>query len=322
MRQIEREYRNALDALEFSDGVKERMTQNLMEQKEEQPVKRRFVWTARTALIAAAACAALVMTAGAAVAAARQARVTYLDREQFKKEYSEYLEKNGTSPNNYSDSYYTGMDFKGTDKETRERWWQGPGGELVEDAAGTPEEGWTGKRVFRYTMSGYSYSSLAGKVCTETRYRADRVSGLSGLFDQWNLSLLEENYTTSPYGPWARTLADKNGDNLSLIAVGGEFSGKNGARFNMSWCWDGDYVYTDEYRPAGNYRFEELYTTPDGMEVDIRMDTSETGKSVFWASFDSGHNSFNMHGTQVELEEIHNILDSLNLSALLEYAPE
>ena len=39
-------------------------------------------------------------------------------------------------------------------------------------------------------------------------------------------------------------------------------------------------------------------------------------------SFFSGHNSFSMHGTQVELDEIHNILDSLNLSALLEYAPE
>ena len=52
------------------------------------------------------------------------------------------------------------------------------------------------------------------------------------------------------------------------------------------------------------------------------MATSHTGKSLFWVSFFSGHNSFSMHGTQVELDEIHNILDSLNLSALLEYAPE
>ena len=44
------------------------------------------------------------------------------------------------------------------------------------------------------------------------------------------------------------------------------------------------------------------------------MDYTEqkiTGKTVFQGKI-----------IQVELDEIHNILDSLNLSALLEYAPE
>lgn len=57
------------------------------------------------------------------------------------------------------------------------------------------------------------------------------------------------------------------------------------------------------------------------MEAAIEMDASETGKSVFWVRLNGGHSSFGMHGTQVELEELHAILDSLNLSRVLDYEP-
>jgi len=64
--QIEREYREALDSLRFSDGEKERMMKNLMERQERAPVKRRGMRALRTALIAAALCLALAGTALAA----------------------------------------------------------------------------------------------------------------------------------------------------------------------------------------------------------------------------------------------------------------
>lgn len=64
--QFEREYRDALDGLRFSDAGKERMMENLMEQQGQKPAKRRGVRPLRAALIAAAVCVALVGTVFAA----------------------------------------------------------------------------------------------------------------------------------------------------------------------------------------------------------------------------------------------------------------
>lgn len=66
-RRTEQEYREALDGLRFSDGAKERMMNDLMEQQmQKEPVKRRSVRTLRAGLIAAALCVAMLGTAGAA----------------------------------------------------------------------------------------------------------------------------------------------------------------------------------------------------------------------------------------------------------------
>ena len=64
--QIEREYKDALDGLRFSDEAKERMMNNLMEQKGQNSAKRRGVRPLRAGLIAAALCLALAGTAVAA----------------------------------------------------------------------------------------------------------------------------------------------------------------------------------------------------------------------------------------------------------------
>lgn len=65
MNQIEREYREALDEVRFSQKAKERMMNNLIERQEQKPVKRHSFRPLRAGLIAAAACAALLGTAGA-----------------------------------------------------------------------------------------------------------------------------------------------------------------------------------------------------------------------------------------------------------------
>ena len=64
---MEREYRDALDALRFSDERKEQMMKNLTDQLDQSPARRRGVHFARTGLFAAVLCAALLLTAGAAV---------------------------------------------------------------------------------------------------------------------------------------------------------------------------------------------------------------------------------------------------------------
>lgn len=321
MNQTEREYREALDSLRFSDAAKDRMIKHLAEQKEGQPVKRRNARPLRTGLIAAAVCAALLGTAGAATLAARQARITYLDRAQFDQEYNDYLEEHGRSSSQYSDNHYIGSDFTVTDAVKQETWWQGPLeiGELVEETVGTEEDGWAAKRVFECQGGGISYGLGRETKYLETRYKVNAVSDVSGMFDRWDVSWLEAHYTTNPCGTFARTITYK--DDLRFIAVGGEYRGQDDARFNMSWSWDASYIHGDEFRVAGGREYEELYTTPDGVVLAIEMDTSKTGKSVFWVTLGSGHNSFNMFGTQLALDDLHDILDSLNLSSLLEYAP-
>lgn len=146
--------------------------------------------------------------------------------------------------------------------------------------------------------------ALAAAPSAEDGWTARRV------FQSSVSATLEERYTANPCGSFARTIEYRN--ELRLIAVGGEYHGEEGDWFHISWSWDGSSSYGDEYRAVGNKQFAELYTTADGME---------TGKSVFWVGLNGGHSSFGMHGTQVELEEIHAILDSLNLSRVLDYEP-
>lgn len=319
MNQTEREYREALDGLRFSEEAKERMMKNLMEQMGDNPMKRKKFQPLRTGLIAAAACAALVGTAAAANVLARQASVQYLDREQFDKEYNEYLREHGYSSPQYSDGHYTGMDFRGTSAEDSEAWWQGPGGTLVEEKAGTAEDGWTAKRVFQCRGSEGRARGLGNKEYLETRYRAGHVSDFGGLWDCWDVSWLEEHYDTNPNWTFARTFTHQ--DTLYFMAVGAEYQGDGDARFNMIYSWDRSYVHEDVFYVAGSKEYEELYTTPDGVVLAIEMDTSSTGKSVFWVSLGGGHSSFDMFGTQMELSDLHELLDSLNLSKLLEYNP-
>ena len=66
MKRLEQDYRQALDGLRFSDEAKERMMNNLMEQKGQNSAKRRGVRPLRAGLIAAALCLALAGTAVAA----------------------------------------------------------------------------------------------------------------------------------------------------------------------------------------------------------------------------------------------------------------
>lgn len=319
MGRLEQDYREALDGLRFSDAGKERIMKNLMEQRERKPGKRRGVRPLRTGLIAAAVCAALVMTAGAATVLARQSSIQFIDKEQFKQEYNAYLKEHGRSPNNYSDSVYSGMDFTECDADHLENWWNNMG-TPVEETAGTAQDGWIAKRVFKSCVSAISYGLDWGQVYEETRYRANRASDYGTLWDWWDLSWLEKHYTANPYGTFARTIHYQ--DNLKFAAMGGEYKGENGAAFNVAWSWDASFAHPDEYWVADNMKYAEVYTTKDGVEAAIEMDASKTGKSVFWVSVWSGHNSFSMFGTQMELDDLHEILDSLNLSAMLDYKPE
>lgn len=292
---------------------------NLMNQKEQTPVKRRGLRPLRTGLIAAAVSAALIVTAGAAGAAARQARIQYLDREQFQKEYHEYLEKNKHSPDNYNASRPNGTDMNGITAEENDLWWQGPAGELLEEARGTSRDGWTAKRVFRY-RGGHRYDGVwdEDREYVETRYLAPGLSGFNGLWAGLDTGWLEEHYTADPNGQHFRTISTGG----ELLTVGfASYYGRGDTMFNLCYYWDRFQTHKDEYRVSSNYAFTEIYTTEDGMEVAIEMNPTVSGKTEFWVTLYTGHHSFNMFGTQMELDDLHALLDSLSLSNLLNYDP-
>lgn len=311
----QRDYQKAMEEFTPAPGLRERV-QAAVEGRKALRARPRPL---RAGLIAAAVCFSLVGTAGAVTLAARQARIQYLDREQFQKEYHEYLEKNGHSPDNYNASRPNGTDMNGITAEENDLWWQGPAGELLEEARGTSRDGWTAKRVFRY-RGGHGYDGVwdEQREYVETRYLAPGLSGFNGLWAGLDTGWLEEHYT-----------ADPNGQHFRTISTGGEpftvgfasYYGRGDTMFNLCYYWDRFQTHNDEYRVSSNYAFTEIYTTADGMEVAIEMDPTVSGKTEFWVTLYTGHHSFNMFGTQMELDDLHALLDSLSLSNLLNYDP-
>lgn len=94
----------------------------------------------------------------------------------------------------------------------------------------------------------------------------------------------------------------------------GSTGGEDGEIFNLQYVYEKGSEPLEQYRLAEGYH--EYYTTQDGAQAAIQMETSRTGKSLFWVDASMGEIDFSMFGTQVELEEIHTILDSLELSQM------
>ena len=182
---------------------------------------------------------------------------------------------------------------------------------LVEEAAGTAEDGWTAKRVFQCEVDGRTYLTA--------KYKAEALSGYDSLWSGWDTSWLEERYTPVPGSMWCEAIrVDGNPHQASIF---GEFRGEGDTIFNLQYSWNSEFTYGDENEFGSMYDYTGHYVTADGVTAAIKMDTSHTGKSLFWVTVPSGgHGMFSMFGTQVELDELHAILDSLNLARVLEYS--
>ena len=310
MNQIEREYKNALDEVRFSQEAKERMMKNLMKQEERAPVRRGGFRPLRAGLIAAAACAALLGTAGAANVMARQANINFLDS------YGEAEDAQKARQGDDSLGVYRLLeDLKDYDECTpldMEVLWNGePGATLVEETVGIDGEGWTAKRVIQYERDGKTYQS--------TMYKAEAPSGYNSLWKSWDTSWLEEHYTSTARQTFFKQV--ETGGKIDQISVLGEFRGQGDTVFNVQYSWIGGVTFDDQNYLREEYDHIETYTTADGVKVTIMTAPSNSGKTLFWAEMLSGGGFFSMFGTQVELDELHSILDSLNLSRMLEYAP-
>ena len=281
---------------------------NLMEQKGQRYAKRRGVRPLRAGLIAAAVCAALVVTAGAAAFVARQAKINFFDSYEEALAAARQHGFNGIYGIDTSDL----KDYDGLEPLDMERWWNGePGQTLVEEAGGGPEDGWTARRVFQGRFGNQTYLFR--------KYKAGRLSDLNGLWDIWDTTWLEGHYTFAPETLYAEQMElDGAPDRLTLI---GEFRGQEGAVFNIQYSWVGGQVLGDKNYLREGLDHHEVYTTADGVEVTIMTATTNTGKTAFWADAIFGHGNFSMFGNEVELDELYTILDSLHLSKMLEVTP-
>ena len=180
---------------------------------------------------------------------------------------------------------------------------------LVEQAQGTPSDGWTRMRTVEYEEDG--------RRLWDSDYQADGLSALAPLWDTGlDLTWLEENCTPNP-GAGLATFHRAAGEELAASFYAeliGEYRGEDGQIFNLQYVYEKGSEPLDQYRLAEEYY--EYYTTKDEVQAAIQMETSHTGKSMFWVTVSAGEIDFYMTGTQVELEELRVILDSLKLSGL------
>ena len=321
--QFEREYRDALDSLRFSDGAKENMMKNLMEQKEVKPGKRRGVRPLRTGLIVAAVCAALAMTAGAAVVAAQQTKTVFVDTKeelwQLKYE-TDHEEGERTEARGF---VYDGREYRSATVDTDD--WFNMFGEIPpdEEAIGTGEDGWTKMRTYSYEEN---WGSNMTSYFVQKRYLADRLSGFDSLWMSapWDTTWVEGHYTAVPNSMISCTSIEQTNfmGTLTTFCAAGEFQGENGALFQISVNKHSERNNDIIYQLTEGYDYTELYQTQDGVEVTVMMATSASGKPRCWAEFNIGYYTFDLDGVYLELDELHDILDSLKLSNLLDYQPE
>ena len=178
---------------------------------------------------------------------------------------------------------------------------------LLAQAQGTPEEGWSRMKTVECQREG--------RTLWESTYQADRFSDLTGLWDTGlDLAWLEEHYSPVPRTGLAILRGEKGEEASFYVSMVGELQGEEDQIFNLQ------YIYEKGRAPADSYiltqGYHEYYETADGVQTAIRMETTRSGKSFFWVDLDLGEKQFYMGGSQLELEEIHAILDHLGLAGL------
>ena len=185
--------------------------------------------------------------------------------------------------------------------------WAEEQGTLVQQAQGTAPGGWTRMWTEEYDEDG--------QLLWETYYQADGLSPLDALWDTGlDLTWLEAHCTPASDGGLADFRRAAGEDDIFRAELVGEYQGEDGQVFNLQYTYEKGSAPADQYQLVDGYY--EYYTTRDGVQAAIQMETSRTGKSMFWVTVSAGEIDFSMTGTQVELEELHAILDSLELSGL------
>ena len=301
-------YQSELDRVRFTEAGKSALTDALLAEQAEPARKRgRGPWMKRGAI---AALAAVLLVGSAAAVGVSQGWLHFFSSEE------EVLQAAmaGTEDGTAGYGIYGGDDYRELQsiQEMADAafTWAEEQGTLVQQAQGTATDGWTRMWTEEYEEDG--------RLLWETYYQSDGLSPLDALWDTGlDLTWLEARYTPVPSGGLAgfrREAGADDGEAFRAELVG-EYQGEDGQIFNLQYTYEKGSAPVDEYQLVED-GYYEYYTTQDGVQTAIQMETSRTGKSMFWVTVSAGEIDFSMTGTQVELEELHAILDSLELSGL------
>ena len=186
---------------------------------------------------------------------------------------------------------------------------------LVSREQGGPEDDWRERCIWEDSQ-------------TETQtvfYWADSMADLESFWPEVvpHAFWLDGQYTSSPMGMSYGYDADLATGEVWGRYFSGEYTGEDGAAFEFGFTYNARYTWPDWYSvDLTGQEYQEQYETQDGAVVSIEIIPSVTGKSVFYTAISTEHTICTLHGTQMELEEIRDILDHLELSQLLTYQPE
>ena len=175
---------------------------------------------------------------------------------------------------------------------------------------GGPEDGWT------LMFSGED------ELTRDTYYVADRLSALARFWpvEAPDLGWLDANFTPVPGAQYyAEQVGVNEGADISIFTYdycAGEYQTAEGDPFSLSWNFHPSWESSDQFTVLGGIDRVEDYTTADGAAVTIEWYTTVSGQSRCFANIDWPHVSFSLDGAWLEPEEVHEILDHMNLFAL------
>lgn len=267
----------------------------------------------RRALVLTAAILLLTACVSAGTVVLRQAKTYYFDTEQEAGHAADQAaQDSGASTAAYGVTSGPVEDYPAQKPIDLQRLFSHE--EILEHRMGGPEDSWTERMV-------------AVNDCAKSWfYLADTLTELSSFWpvDTPDLVWLERKYTPVPGCQYyCRKEGFGEGENTPIFyssTFAGEYQTEAGAPFSLLWSF-----YPKIDHPANRYMVDdtldksEEYTTTDGITVTIEWRTSVNGQSRFDADVDYGFVRFQMSGAEMEAEEIHEILDHMDLSALLTY---
>ena len=290
-----------IEQIKFTDEEKEHFMENL-----ENKIATRSRRPGRKLVVLAVAAAMMIVAMGAGLAVV-QGRMTYFtDKEEA---------ENAVGPHGYYDNTDEGARYDYSEEELPNRVtrttqpfssvasWH----EEMEYAQGGPDDGWT-------NLATGLYNSVKEGLVRDTWYGGDSLSKLSSVWDtKLDMAWLDEHYQAEADAHYVMTRAAVDAQKPHYVEVEGQYRGDEEQVFKIWYHYDTTYTPHDFVELTEYY---EYFVTQDGVSVPIEMHYSETGKTLFTASLELNKIRFAVIGTQVEIEELHTLLDSLNLSNL------
>lgn len=295
---MRQEYRRMMEQIRLTEEEKERMMEKLEYKKTDQVKPVRMVFLA--------ALVALMVTSVGAVAI-RQARVHYFNTlEEAEAAANAAASAAGKSVVAVGAAPAVAEDYSGpvpVNMEERMSYYD----TILQHETGGEADGWN--EMFQARDDSFKI----------TNYAADSLSALESIWPEGisrpDWSWLEEHYQPSPgcEGYYQMDVLD-TGHTRYAIVFGG-YQGEDGTMFSLDLTYS-PYLSNGDSFIAAPGRTVEQYLTADGAEATISTTSSVTGKQIFDVTFISEHYHFSMYGTQMELDDLHVLLDSLHLSNL------